>query len=310
MNARWILMTAWLAWTGVGVGQEGVLVADPFAEEEVETVDDPFAVAKEAGAGCVGCESCGEPDPFAAEDTDREAGTEDDPFAPDWAVSGGARKIPVRRAKEVRQTVRVRAETWEADAEELMGLFDGMEGPDGIDALRKVLMGRAQLVFSPVLAVDVRSRAEVEAITEQIYPTEYEGCGGLSSPLEEQPKPEEMTPIERIIDAVGSQALPTAFETRNTGLTFVAAVQPVEAEAGTWDISVSLEDVRQLGVANYGAEELVLKMPIFSNFRTGGLLRVEEGEWQLLSALEPARENDGKPTGKRWVTIVRVDRAR
>ncbi len=65
-----------------------------------------------------------------------------------------------------------------------------------------------------------------------------------------------------------------------------------------------------MGIENYGAKELVLRMPAFATFRTGGLLRIEEGKWQLFSVQEPPRGLDGKPTGKRWVTIVRVDRAR
>jgi hypothetical protein len=51
-------------------------------------------------------------------------------------------------------------------------------------------------------------------------------------------------------------------------------------------------------------------MPVFSSFRTGGLVRLAEGEWRLLSALEAPRGVDGKATGKSWLTLVRVDRMR
>jgi hypothetical protein len=105
-------------------------------------------------------------------------------------------------------------------------------------------------------------------------------------------------------------AVPTAFETRNTGTTFEVAVQPVSAEARCWDVSVFFEHVTLEAMQQHGAKKLEIKMPVFSDFRIRGLLRVEEGEWQLLSVQEPPRGLDEKPTRKRWVTLVRVDRAR
>jgi hypothetical protein len=78
----------------------------------------------------------------------------------------------------------------------------------------------------------------------------------------------------------------------------------------TWDLRLEVEDIHLLGRDQFGAEALKIDMPAFSCFRTNGHLRLKEGEWQILSVMEPPRGMEGKPSDKRWVTLVRVDRVK
>lgn len=109
------------------------------------------------------------------------------------------------------------------------------------------------------------------------------------------------------LNAEGSHAVPTSFETRNAGQTFEAIVQAVTTEERCWDVSMNFEDVSYLGALSHGAKDLLIEMPIFASFKTGGLIRLKEGQWRLLSVMEPPRGADGKPSDKRWVTLVRID---
>jgi hypothetical protein len=116
--------------------------------------------------------------------------------------------------------------------------------------------------------------------------------------------------IERLVDALMANASPTAFETRNTGFTCEATLQPVTAEAGCWDLSLRIEEVVLLGMESHGAPGLGIKEPAFSSFRSSGLLRCAEGRWQLFAVQEPPRGLDKQPHSKNWLTLVRLDRAR
>ncbi|MCW1925398.1 hypothetical protein OKA05_22750 [Luteolibacter arcticus] len=44
--------------------------------------------------------------------------------------------------------------------------------------------------------------------------------------------------------------------------------------------------------------------------KTKGIARLKEGQWRVKSVQEAPRGTDGKSTGKSWLTLVRVDRAR
>lgn len=304
---RWILLIGCLAWAGVVMGQEEV-VDDPFADLNVDASEvDPFAVAGKDAPGCGGCE---EADPFAAEDTDGPEYENDDPFASDWSGGLEAGKIPARRLAEKRTTLRVRLETWEIDAKEVARGLDELDGVAGLEAARRELLedDGSRLVFSPVLALEEKSRAESGSIMERIYPTEAEPPEPVQV-VSAEPVPADERTLGGVVSELSMAATPTAFETRNTGVSFEAAVQPVAAEGGCWDLSIRCEEVRLVAMEPQGAEALGIKMPAVSCFTTGGLLRVREGEWQLLSVQEPPRL-ELEPSGKSWVTIVKVDRAR
>jgi len=237
------------------------------------------------------------------------SGGESDPFAPDYVRNP---EIDPGRGQKVRETVRLRVETFAVEAREAMARLDEVSGAADVAEWRDELAkdGDVELVVSLAHGGDVGGKLSAEGITERIYPTEYEapGLGSMIEPAGEAAEPP--TPAEEWFAALTSQAFPTAFETRNTGWSVEAEIQPVPAEPGTLDLSLSVEEVAQVGTENYGPEELVVKMPVFTTHRVGGLLRVKIGEWQLLSVQEPPRgTEDGRPE-QRWVTFIRLDPAR
>jgi len=246
---------------------------------------------------------------FAPEDTDAP------PFAQDpFAAAAGAEsapKLPLARGAEPRTTLKVRMETWEIPAKELAAKLDATHGSDALETWRGELLANdaSVLVHSPVVVVDEKSRASSDSILERIYPTEYEPPEPLTVVPEAKGK---QTPqsLADVVENILAHATPTSFETRNTGASVEVGVQPVTADPLSWDLSLSLEETRLVAMESLGAEALGIREPAISSFRTGGLLRVKEGAWQILSAQEPPRGIDGKPTGKSWLTMVRVDRVR
>ncbi len=230
-----------------------------------------------------------EPDPFAAEPR-----------------SSKSLAIPAERAGQQRAALCLRLETWEGTATEVARWQD--EAGDGValGKLRARLLAEgstARLVFSPSLGIDQATGAIAESVSERIYPTEYEPP---VNPAARGPAPEEKSEWKRWIDAAGDHALPTSFETRNTGQTLEAVAQAVSAEEKCWDVSFRFEVVDFSGTLSHGAEELLIEMPLFGSFRSGGLFRLREGQWRLVSVLEPPRGVDGKASDKRWVTFVRI----
>jgi len=255
------------------------------------------------------------PDPeMAAEDTDSPDGpAADDPFAP-GAASGSAVKIPIHRGKEARTPLQLRFEVWELETKKLTARLDAVRSPDDLEALRKDLFAdpAASLLHSLVSATDEKSRTTDESILEFIYPTEYEPpVGPPGKPLERGEQAEkENAAWQRWLDAAGKYSVPTSFEPRNTGATLDVAIQPVQAEEKTWDVSVSFEYVTLAGMISHGADDLLIEMPAFASTRTSGIVRLREGQWRIKSVQEAPRGTDAKPTGKSWLTLVRVDRAR
>ena len=78
----------------------------------------------------------------------------------------------------------------------------------------------------------------------------------------------------------------------------------------TWQVRIAVDDVHHIGSDHFGVDLLKVEMPIFSSFRSTGELRLKEGEWQILSVMEPPRGLENKPSDKRWVTLVRLDALR
>ena len=232
-----------------------------------------------------------------------------DPFAAEAGLGAfyGSKEISVQRGKEVRETMRLRIETWELPSLEMVRALDAGHTPEAIEAWRKSLMEGAVLVFAPVLTLDRGYDPVGESITEQIYPTEYEG-GGLNTPVPAKKKP--ASPVEQLVDLAGKFTVPTAFETRNTGTTVEATLLPVTAEDRAWDLRYSVENVNLDGFTEFGDPKLQVEMPIFRTSRINGLIRLTEGDWQLASAQPAPLGVENQATGKSWVTLFRIDRAR
>ncbi|MFN0125233.1 MAG: hypothetical protein ACKV19_00935 [Verrucomicrobiales bacterium] len=248
---------------------------------------------------------------FAPEDTDLPQHP-DDPFV---THSGGrsaiAERIPITRGKEERISFRVRVEVWEVEAKTLAAKLDENLTSDDLMAWRATMMhdDAARLVHSPVVVVEEKSRASAESGLERIYAVENEPPE-VGSPALESPRKPIDPDVAGFIESVLAHATPTAFETRETGTQIEVAVQPVAVDPALWDLALSFEEVRLVAMETQGAETLGIKQPAMSVFRTGGLFRIKEGGWHVVSAQEPPRALDGEPTGNRWLTLVRIDRIR
>ncbi|MCW1925396.1 hypothetical protein OKA05_22740 [Luteolibacter arcticus] len=213
-------------------------------------------------------------------------------------------------ADDTAQPLRLRVETWEAPALEVAKRLDDLHDAAGLAKLRaECLAGAAgvSLIFSPTMAIDSSTKKLDESITERIYPTEYEPPslpGSFISAPDRQEMPKNWA---EMVENVLTDCTPTSFETRNTGLTLEAEVTPLQGKEKTWNVRLALENVVLVGNDTFGAEALHLAMPAFNTFRLTGEARLKEGQWRLLSVMEPPRGIEGKLSGDRWVTLVRID---
>lgn len=280
----------------------GVVFAGGVCAEEVASTSEPEKKNEEVAV-------------YAPNDAlDQHSGSDVDPFA---APSGGGysslERIPMARLSEKRQSLMVRVEVWEVGTRDLALALDGFDGPLAVENWRRERLKdeRSRLVHAPMAVVEERSQLNTEVLVEEIYPTEYEPPEIFPDKVVEQIRQEKMPEtLNELISSVLAGASPTSFETRNTGFTFEAAVQRVTGEAGCWDISLSIEDVIFVRMKGFEPEALHVEMPVFANFRTGGLHRVQESRWQMVSAT--ARPNGTAEKNERlsWVTLVRVDPVR
>jgi hypothetical protein len=231
---------------------------------------------------------------------------------PSLAVAQEAAQDPAAPHKDENPPIRLRLETWEAPALEVARKLDEVATAEDLAKLRMECLNGApgvSLVLSSAISMATPTKVIAESITERIYPTEYEPPElpvHVSGPP--PPAKEEMPPTWReILEKALTETTPTSFETRNTGTTLEAEAFRFPDADKTWEVAIAVDDVRLLGRDVFGASALRIDMPVFSSFRSTGKLRLKEGEWQILSVMEPPRGMDGKPSDKRWVTLVRVD---
>ncbi|WP_035608331.1 hypothetical protein [Haloferula sp. BvORR071] len=228
-----------------------------------------------------------------------------DPFAP----------TPATPAPVVDQNppVRLRLETWEAPALEVARKLDEVVTAKDLANLREQCLGGAPgvaLVLSSAITSATPSKVSAESITERIYPTEYEPpeLPGSFSGEPDKKDPAKIWP--QIVNEALQNTTPTSFETRNTGLTLEAEITSIPDMDKTWSVRIAMDDVHHIGTDHFGVDLLKVEMPIFNSFRNTGELRLKEGEWQILSVMEPPRGLENKPSDKRWVTLVRLDALR
>jgi hypothetical protein len=224
--------------------------------------------------------------------------------------NAASKEAPKSSGAELRKPLRLRIETWEAPALEVAKRLDELQDAASLAKLRtECLAGPAgvTLVSSPVLAIDSSTKELLESVTERIYPTEYEPPslpGSFSGDKDKTEPPKNWAEkVEKIIEGI----TPTSFETRNTGLTLEADVEPVEGKQKVWNVRVALEEVNLVGRDTFGEMPPGIAMPVFTFFRVTGGLLLKEGQWRLLSVQEPPRGIEGKRADVRWVTLVRID---
>lgn len=234
-----------------------------------------------------------------------------DPFA-EASVLQQNLNIPENKGAEVRATLSLRLEIWEIDARKAVTLLDSASAKGVAEKIRPQLLAddSAKLARSQVLTLDERTQTTSEAIVEQIYPTEYEPPEVPSNPAAAKPEPENRSEFAQKLQDRLSAACPSAFDTRNTGLTFEAQVQPVRAEDGCWDTCLTIEEVLLTRKDQVGTPLLDMTMPVFSSYRIRTSIRLTESRWQILSLAEPPRGKADEPADRRWLALIRIDRAR
>ncbi|MCU0795959.1 MAG: hypothetical protein MUF31_08500 [Akkermansiaceae bacterium] len=210
---------------------------------------------------------------------------------------------------EARDTLALRVEVWEVKTKDWVMALDGLDKPTDIENWRQDrLADGTTLVHAPVLVVEAKSRNSTHSNIEKIYPTEYEPPQILDSPAaEDAARQKTPSSVDEFISSFTSGATPTSFETRNLGVSLEAEIQPVTFGKGTWDVSISFEDVVLAKMDTFTPEALGVTMPQFHSFRAGGIVRVNEGQWQILASAAPPAAIDASQA---WVVLLRVDRAR
>jgi hypothetical protein len=250
---------------------------------------------------------------FAPTDGEMVNGGDVDPFAAPDAGGSSIQQISMARLGEKRETLQVRVEVWEVGTRDLAVAMDGFNGPLAIEGWRRERLKdeKSRLVHAPVVVLEEKSAGATESIVEEIYPTEYEPPGMLPDKVVEQMVAEKVPEsLNEWISMVTSSAVATSFETRNTGFTLSATIQPVTSEADCWDVSLEVEDVNLVRMKTFEPEALNIMMPVFSKFGTGGLHRVAESRWQLISAVARPKGEETQVGNLSWVTLVRIDPAR
>ena len=159
-------------------------------------------------------------------------------------------------------------------------------------AMALVKDGQARLLESCLVICRSGQKATVETIREVIYPAEYEPpqipCSIHLPPIPRQPSP-------RL-----HHTTPTAFETRNAGVTF--EIEPtLGSDAHIINLRLAPEVVAQTGVEtsmeyrdDWG--DASLRMPVFETWKTNTGVTLVAGQFEFVSVIAPKPKAPAPPT--------------
>ena len=198
--------------------------------------------------------------------------------------------------------LRIQVEWVEVEALQMTELLrEGASDTALRESVHKLIEDRdATLVETALVTARSGQRAKVESIHEHIYPTEFQA-------------PEVINPEEE----KGSKTVlilphPTAFETRNLGVTL--EVDPVlGADGKTIDLNLAPELVYLVGEQSWAEYEGDLgtsstRTPSIYTAKTTTQVATTDGEYCLLSAQSPQNVETGMTDGSRkLMAFVRVD---
>ena len=162
--------------------------------------------------------------------------------------------------------------------------------------------GQAKILESSMLVCRSGQKAMIESIREEIYPTEYQPPALPCSPSRIRLASDPPTgPTYRS---------PTAFETRNTGVTL-----EVEAEAspnGTINLSLSPEIITPQRLETWMEHvdkwgDGSIRMPIYESWKVYTFINVEPGKFELVSALTPKAKAPAPAISRKILVFVRAD---
>ncbi len=172
------------------------------------------------------------------------------------------------------------------------------------EIVKRTEAGTATLEELQMIRTRSGQRAKVEAITEKIYPTEYEPPRG-------HVKPDEASDPDKPEEAPGNALpypCPTAFETRNTGTTL--EIEPVmSADAAIIDLTVAPEIVKFLG-DDPMTPDRSQKQPKFQTQKLSVSLTLKPGQPALLGTQSPPHLSgvEGANTEKTvWLSFLTAE---
>lgn len=163
--------------------------------------------------------------------------------------------------------------------------------------------GKAKIMETCMVICRSGEKASLETIREEIYPTEYAPpelpCGNPSN--KRFPTDSPMNPAFRA---------PTAFNTRNTGVTL--AIEASSASNGTVDLQLSPEIVTRLRVETWMEHvdewgDGSMRQPIFAALRLNTAINVPTGKFQLVSVLTPKEDGPVPEVSRKVLVFVRAD---
>lgn len=162
--------------------------------------------------------------------------------------------------------------------------------------------GQAKLLETSMVVCRSGEKATIQSNREEIYPTEYQPpelpCYLSTTRLPTDPP---MNPIFRT---------PTAFETRNTGVTF--EVEPTSASDGSIELRLSPEIVTRLRLETWMEHvdqwgDGSMRMPIFETWRFNTSINVAPGKFEFVSALTPKANAPVPAVSRKILVFVRAD---
>lgn len=185
------------------------------------------------------------------------------------------------------------------------------EQPETTDAgpLRKkvqelVTKGEATVLETMIATAKSGQKSSSEGIGEFVYPTEYEPPALPCSPQDSK----NITLAERVLMA----AVPTAFETRNTGATL--EIEPVIGEGNKFvDLRFMPELVWHTGntvwqeIKGPDGNILKIQMPDFYTLRINTQIVLLAGQNQFLAALSPKNSEGKTDTTRKVMVFVKCD---
>ncbi len=126
------------------------------------------------------------------------------------------------------------------------------------------------------------NRTKMESIREYIYPTEFMPSVVTASSA----KPKDEIPVKGILPEVVVPAAPTAFETRNTGLTI--EIEPTMDESRSLvELRMSADHVGLADRSKWGQGTSEVEMPLFESQRFNTSIQTPMGVPTLVGTLNP-----------------------
>ena len=149
------------------------------------------------------------------------------------------------------------------------------------DLLELVKKGEVTIVENLATRFECGASGRLENVVEMIYPTEYEPPEGLPLDSPMNRPDEQLTPMDRQLKVAMMHASPTAFDTRNLGVSLEAEVRAVTVGEKQWDVTLVFSRVKYLKNSTW--VEDTIQMPVFSVTKSTHFLRVEDTQWSILS---------------------------